>query len=126
MSSCQIVGVGLDVVSQELDAFLRVKIDDLYTERAQPIEATLKILALADDKRAKTELANQAAAIPARGESGDHNEVAVTALAAGFAKRIGFAVDGGIVLLNAAVVTGAQKLCRWSRKPQRRWGCRPP
>src|SRR5207247_1159272 len=62
----------------------------------------------ADDDGANVELAGQAAAIPARGECGDHDLVAVAALPASLAKGVGLAVDGRILLLHAAVVATAE------------------
>ena len=63
--------------------------------------------AFPDDDSLETELADEAGAVPAGGERGDHDEVAVGALAAGVAKGIGFAVDAGVGLLDAAVVPAA-------------------
>jgi len=70
-------------------------------------------LALAHDQGAEAELADEAAAVPAGGEGGDHDEVAVGALAAGVAEGVGFAVDGGVVLLDAAVVATADEGAGW-------------
>ena len=65
--------------------------------------------AFADDDGLEAELADEAGAIPAGGEGGDHDEVAVGALAAGVAEGVGFAVDGGVGLLDAAVVAAADE-----------------
>ena len=65
--------------------------------------------ALADHQRADAELANQAAAIPARRERRNHHQVAITALPAGAAKGIRLAVDAGIALLHTAVTAPAQQ-----------------
>ena len=68
-----------------------------------------KLLAFADDDGLEAELADEAGAVPAGGERGDHDEVAVGALAAGAAEGVGFAVDGGVGLLDAAVVAAADE-----------------
>jgi hypothetical protein len=101
--------MGADIVSEEIDAFGGVEIDDFDSERAQPIDAALKIAAFAYDNFLKTELADKAAAIPAGSERGDHNEAAVAALAAGIAEGIGFTVKRRIAELHAAVVTRAEE-----------------
>ena len=85
---------------------------DLDAVFAEPVEAAGEIHRFADNQRADVELADQAAAVPAGGESGDHDFVAVGALAAGFAEGVGFAVDGGIAFLDAAIVAAAEQSCR--------------
>ncbi len=64
----------------------------------------MEIDGLADDYGGDAELADEAAAIPARRQRGDHNLVAIGALTAGTAEGVGFSVDGWIVFLHAAVV----------------------
>jgi hypothetical protein len=55
------------------------------------------------------ELADEAAAIPAGGEGGDHDFVAIGALAAGFAEGVGLAVNAGVGLLDAAVAASGEQ-----------------
>ncbi len=66
--------------------------------------AASKVAAFPDNDRSKSKLTNEAAAIPAGSERGDHNEVAIITLAAGVAKSVCLAVKGGIAKLDAAVV----------------------
>src|SRR5258708_32961041 len=98
-----------DEAAEQLEALLRVEIDDLDAERAQPVDAALEGARLADDDLAEAELAHEAAAVPARRERRDHDEVAIAALAARAAEGVGLAVDGGVVLLHAAIVTAADE-----------------
>jgi len=65
--------------------------------------------ALAEDEGLEAELADEAAAVPAGGERGDHDEVAVGTLAPGIAEGVGFAVEARVVLLDAAVVAAADE-----------------
>src|SRR5229473_6405846 len=58
---------------EQLAALGVVEVDDVDAVLAQPVEAAGKGAALAHDHRADAELAHQPAAIPARGERGDHN-----------------------------------------------------
>ena len=101
--------MGADVVCEEVETFGGVEVDDFNAERAQPIDAALKIAAFANDNFLKTELADEAAAIPARGERGDHDEVAIAALAARIAKSVGFAVKRRIAELHAAIMACAEE-----------------
>src|SRR5260370_30774496 len=87
-----------------MNAFGGVKVDDLDAVFAEPVDAAVEIDGLADDYSGDAELADEAAAIPARRQRGDHNLVAIGALTAGTAEGVGFSVDGGIVLLDTAVV----------------------
>src|SRR5258708_33002255 len=64
----------------------------------------------ADDYGGDGELADEAAAVPAGRQSGDHDFVAISALATGAAEGVGFCVDRGIVLLDAAVVAAPQQV----------------
>ena len=62
----------LDVVAEESDAFLGVEVEDFDVERAEPVYAALKGAAFTHDHAGKTELADEAAAIPARSQGSDH------------------------------------------------------
>ena len=95
---------------QQFPALVVVQVDDGYAILAQPVDAAGKSAALAHDHRADAELAHQPAAIPARRQSGDHDHVAVTALAAGAAEGVGFAVNAGIAFLHAAVAAAADQV----------------
>ena len=103
-------GIQADEGSEQVDAFLGMQIDNLHTILTEPVDATGEIDGFAHDDGGNGELADQAAAIPARGESGDHDFVAVGALAAGAAEGIGFGVDGGVVVLDAAVVALGEEI----------------
>jgi hypothetical protein len=103
-------GICGDVIGEQADAFVGVQVDDSDTAFAQPIDAAAEVDRLADDDRPDVELADQAAAVPAGSKRGDHDFVAIAALTAGFAEGVGFSVDGGIALLDAAVVSAAEDL----------------
>ena len=64
---------------------------------------------LADDDGAESELTYEAAAVPAGSECGDHEEIAVRGLTACAAEGVGLAVNGWVVLLDAAVVSRADE-----------------
>ena len=100
-------GVGGDVVAHHGDAGEVGEVDDLDAEVAEPVLAAGEVDALAEDDGAEAELADEAGAVPAGGERGDHDEVAVGALAAGVAEGVGFAVEAGVGELDAAVVAAA-------------------
>jgi hypothetical protein len=72
-------------------------------------DAAAEIHRFADNNGGDTELADQSAAIPARRQRGDHDFVAIGALAAGPAERVGLTVDGRVIFLNTAVVAATQK-----------------
>ncbi len=86
-----------------------MEVDDVDAEFTEPVFAAGEVLVFADDDSLETELADEAAAIPARGERGDHDEVAIGLLAACVAEGVGFAVDAGVGLLDAAVVASADE-----------------
>ena len=100
-------GIRGDVVREQIDALLRMKIDHFDAILSQPIDATAEIHGLADDQHADAELPHQPAAIPAGGQRGHHDFVPITALPPGLAKRIRFAVHGRIIFLNPAIVPSA-------------------
>jgi hypothetical protein len=99
-----------DVGGEEFGAFGGVEVDDLDTGGAEPVQATGEVTGFADDDGAEAELADEATAVPAGGESADHDEVAVGSLASSTAEGVGFAVDRGVVLLDTAVVAGGDEL----------------
>lgn len=103
-------GVLADVVGEEVGAGRRVEVDDFDSGGAEPVEASGEVARFADDEGAEAELADEAAAVPAGGERGDHDEVAVGALPSGAAEGVGFAVDGGVGLLDATVVAAADEV----------------
>src|SRR5690242_279723 len=98
-----------DVALQQRLALLVFEVDDLNAMIAQPIDAADKGAALTDNDSAESELPNEAATVPAGRERSDHDQIAITALAPGAAECIGFPVDTGIALLNAAIVAAADK-----------------
>lgn len=102
-------GIRRNKLREHLNANLAREINDRDLARAEPVEAAREVHRFADDDRANAELANEAAAIPARREGGDHDFVAIGALAARFPKRIGFGVDGRIIFLDAAIAAAAEK-----------------
>src|SRR5580700_8070536 len=103
------VGFFGDEFLEEVDAVLGLEIDHADAVFDEPVEAAAEADGLTDDDRSDLELADEAAAIPAGGEGGDHDFVAVGALAAGFAEGVGFAVDAGVGLLDAAVTTAGEQ-----------------
>ena len=103
------LGMSLDIVGKQIDAFLRGEVVDLESVFAKPVDASLEGLAFSDNDTAESELADESGAIPAGCECGDHDEVAVGALASGVAEGIGFSMRGRIVLLNAAVVARSEQ-----------------
>jgi len=102
-------GIFFDVSGEEGDAFLGVEVDDFDVEGAEPVDAALEGAGFADHDASESELADEAAAVPAGRERGDHGQFAVAALASGVAEGVGFSVEGGIVILYAAIVTGAEE-----------------
>ena len=103
------VGFLGDELFEKVDAFLGVKVDHADAVFDEPVEAAAEGDGLADDDGSDLELADEAAAIPAGGEGGDHDFVAVGALAAGFAEGVGFTVDAGVGLLDAAVAASGEQ-----------------
>ena len=103
-------GVRADKSLEQVDALLTVEIDNMHSVLAEPCKATLECATLADNQGADAELSHEAAAVPAGGERGDHDQVAVGGLPAGAAEGVGFSVDGGVALLHAAVVAAADQL----------------
>jgi len=65
-------GIFLDVVGEEGDALLGIEVDDFDVEGAEPVDAALEGAAFAYDDARESELADEAAAIPAGREGGDH------------------------------------------------------
>jgi len=65
-------GIFLDVGGEEGDAFLGVEVEDFDVEGAEPVDAALEVAGFADDDASESELADEAAAVPAGRERGDH------------------------------------------------------
>src|SRR5690606_11205701 len=95
--------IGPDPVRHHADTGLVGEVDHLHAVFAQPVVPALEIHRIAHHHGTDAELAHQAAAVPAGRERGDHDGVAVGALAAGLAEGVGFAVHRRVVLLHAAV-----------------------
>ena len=88
----------------------------------------MECLGFANDYGANAELPDKTAAIPTWRERRDHDRVAVTALAAGFAKRVRFAMYRRIAILHAPIVTAAQQvpITVEQRRPDRHTAFRLP
>ena len=99
----------MDIGGEERNAVLRVEVDDLDVEGAEPVDAALESAGFADDDAGKTELANETAAIPAGRERGDHSEFAIGALATGIAEGVSFSVERRIAELHPAIVARAEE-----------------
>ncbi len=104
-----------DVGREEVVASLVVEVDDVHPVFAEPVDAPGEGAAFADDHRANAELADEAGAIPTGGEGGDHDDVAIAALAASAAEGISLSVDAGIALLDTAVVAAAEEFARGAK-----------
>ena len=65
-------GIFLDVVGEKSDTLLGIDVDDFDVEGAEPVDAALEGAAFADDDARESELADEAAAVPAGRESGNH------------------------------------------------------
>src|SRR5580698_7974972 len=103
------VGFFGDEFLEEVDAVLGMEIDHADAVFDEPVEAAAEADGFTDDDSSDLELADEAAAIPAGGEGGDHDFVAVGTLAASFAEGVGFAVDAGVGLLDAAVTAPGEE-----------------
>src|SRR3990172_4823392 len=89
-----------------------MQVNDLDAILSQPLDPALEIHRLAHDDRADVELADEAAAIPARRERGDHDLVAIGLDAPRVAESVRLAVHRGVVLLDAPVVPAPQNVSR--------------
>lgn len=99
-----------DECAQEFLALRVVEIDDMDAALAEPVDAALEGLGFAHDDGANTELAYEAAAVPARSERCRHDRVAIGALPSRFTKGVGLPVGRRIILLNTPIVTAAQEI----------------
>jgi biotin carboxylase len=102
-------GMGGNVVREHLDAIFGVQVDDVSAILLQPIDAAVKIYGLADNYCPDAELADQATAIPAGRERGNHDFVAVSALAARLSKGVRLSMYGRIAFLHSAVVAAPEQ-----------------
>src|SRR2546430_5303811 len=66
-------GIFFDVGGEQGYTFLKVEVENFDVERAEPIDAALESAAFADDDASESELADEAAAIPAGSEGSDHD-----------------------------------------------------
>src|SRR5579863_9063619 len=94
---------------EEVATLLAVEVNDGHAVLAQPVETAGKGAAFAHHDGADAELADQPRAVPAGGEGGDHDDVAVAALPAGAPEGVGLAMDARVTLLHAAVVAPAHE-----------------
>src|SRR5579863_4544313 len=99
-----------DVALEQFAAVAIVEVDHVDPVLAQPVETAGKGTALTHDQRSDAKLADQPAAVPARSQCGDHDHVAIAALAAGTSKGVGFAVHAGVAMLHAPVVPATDQL----------------
>src|SRR3546814_2723652 len=103
------LGVGRDPIAEHADAALVGEVNHVDAGLAQPLDPAVEVHRLAHHHGADVELPHQAAAVPARGERGDHDGVAIAALAAGLAEGVGFAVHGRDASLNGGAVAAAEQ-----------------
>ena len=96
-----------DVSGQEIDAIGGMQVDDIDAILAKPVDTAAEVDRFSHDYGRNGELADQTAAIPTRRQRGDHDLVAISALAACAAERVGFTVDARVVLLNPPIMTSA-------------------
>jgi hypothetical protein len=76
---------------------------------AQPVDTAAEGLRLTDHHRTDAKLQDQAAAVPARGQCGDHDGVLVRAPPPGVAKGIRLPMYRWVTVLNTAIVTAAEQ-----------------
>jgi hypothetical protein len=100
--------MGLDECIEQVDAFLRLQVEDLDAVPSKPFNATVKSLRLTYNDGPDPKLADQTAAVPARSKSGGHDGITVRTLPARFAERVCLSVARRIILLHAAVVAAAK------------------
>ncbi len=99
-----------DVSGEEIDAIGGMQVNDVDAIFAKPVDATLEVDRFSDDYGRNGELADQTAAIPTRRQRGDHDLVAIGALAPRAAEGVGLTVDARVVLLNPPIMTSAQEI----------------
>src|SRR5437773_8033866 len=97
-----------NVFRKYLRTFLGVQIDDRDSVFEQPIDPAAEVHGFPHDYGANPELADQAAAIPARSQGRHHDFVPVTPLPARLSKRIRFTMRRRISFLHSSVVTSSQ------------------
>src|SRR4051794_17688083 len=103
------LGMRGDEAGQQLDALGRRQIHDLDAALAKPVDAAGERDRLAHHHLGDAELADEAAAVPARGKRRHHHRVAIGAPAARAPERVGLSVKRWILLLDAPVVSAAQQ-----------------
>ena len=91
-------------------AITKLNIDHLDPILSEPIDTALECDRFPDYHGSDTELANEAAAVPARCERGHHYGVFIGSLPAGLTERVCFAMHTRIVLLHPAVSPAAKQL----------------
>ncbi len=102
--------MSVNVVPEESCALLVVHHHDLDTEFAEPLVAAGEGSGLANNECSDVELSYEARAVPAGGQRGNHDRVAVVASPAGSSEGVGFGVDGGVVVLYSAVMAPSENL----------------
>src|SRR6266699_243461 len=99
----------VDEPFHEVQACSRVHDDDLDARLPQPVDPALEVAVLSDDHAGDTELAYEAAAVPAGGKRRDHGGLAVAPLPPRPAEGVGFAMDRGVALLDPPVAAASQE-----------------
>jgi hypothetical protein len=94
----------------EVDALLRVYVDDVDALLLEPIHSALRILRVAHDNAAEAELIDEPAAIPAGRQSGDENGVVPGGASARRAEGVGLTVERAVALLHEPVASLADQL----------------
>jgi len=98
-----------NVAFQQKATILIIEVDDFNTVGAEPIQASGEGAAFANDNGAEAKLTYKAAAVPTWRERRNHNQIAVTALAASPAECVRLAMNTWIALLHAPIVAAADE-----------------
>ncbi len=69
------LGMRADVLCQQGSALFGIQVDNLHSQRTQPVESALEVAAFPSDYGSEAELTYQSATVPARRERGDHDEL---------------------------------------------------
>ena len=94
---------------QQLPALAAVEIDHLDAVLAEPLDPAGKRPALTYNNGADPELPDEPATVPARRQRRNHDKIAIATLAPGAAEGVGFAVNAGVALLDAPVMSATQE-----------------
>ncbi len=103
------LGVGLNEAAQQLDALGIVERDDRSSVLGHPVVAADEVLCFAHDDGAYLELADEAAAIPARRKRRDHDAVGVMPPPSRITESRRLGMGRGVVVLDTAVVPAPEQ-----------------